>query len=48
MYRRAISADPTDARTLRNYADFLWTIRNDRDRAEEMYRKAIDAASDRG
>jgi len=48
MYLRAIKTDPADVRSLRNYADFLWTIRNDRDRAEEMYRKAIDADSDRG
>ena len=48
MYRRAIDADPTDARALRNYADFLWTVRNDHDRAEEMYRRAIDAEILRG
>ena len=43
MYERAIDADPNNARNLSNYANFLWTIRHDYDRAEVMYERAIDA-----
>ena len=43
MYERAIAADPTDARILGNYANFLTDVRRDHDRAEQMYERAIAA-----
>ena len=43
MYDRAIDADPTNARNLGNYANFLTDVRHDHDRAQAMYDRAIDA-----
>ena len=43
MYKRAVEADPNNANSLGNYADFLETVRRDYDRAEEMYKRAVEA-----
>ena len=43
MYQRAIDAEPTNARNLGNYANFLNTVRGDMDQAQNMYQRAITA-----
>lgn len=48
MYEQVISVAPTNPYGFGNYADFLWAVREEHDRAEEMYRRAVDADSDRG
>ena len=43
MYQQAINADPSNARNLRTYANFLNTVRGDMDQAQDMYQRAINA-----
>ena len=43
MYQQAIKADPSNARNLRTYANFLKNVRGDMDQADQMYLQAIAA-----
>lgn len=42
LYQSSIEADPENADTLGNYADFLLGNRKDYDKAEELYSRAIE------
>jgi tetratricopeptide (TPR) repeat protein len=42
MYKRAIEANPKNAISLGNYANFLTDIRKDHESAEAMYKRAIE------
>jgi Tfp pilus assembly protein PilF len=43
VYKRALDADPKNAKNLGNYADFLQNDRTDYDAADAMYKRALDA-----
>ena len=43
LYQSSIEADPENANTLGDYADFLWGDRKDFDQADDLYRRAIEA-----
>ncbi|WP_373815187.1 tetratricopeptide repeat protein, partial [Porphyromonas loveana] len=42
-YKRALEAEPKDANTLGNYANFLCDIHHDYDQAEAYYKRALEA-----
>ncbi|KAL0919690.1 hypothetical protein M5K25_011803 [Dendrobium thyrsiflorum] len=42
-YRVALSENPDDALLLSNFAQFLYTVRRDHDRAEEYFKRAVRA-----
>ena len=39
--RRALDGDPENAINIGNYANFLWNVRDDYDRAEKLYQQAL-------
>ena len=46
MYRRALEADPNNANSLRDYADFLMNVRRDYQGAEALMLRASELDPD--
>lgn len=45
-FKQAVAAEPADGEAMRRYAMFLWHVRHDMTKAEDMFTNAIDEEPD--